>query len=438
MQRLARLHHQRRFEGKILHSFQLLVERDIVHLAELRVHAFYIGILMAAVVYNKEDSPVQGIVFLQFGKLGVKHALLRRCLLPGEGAVGPVAEHPQADMLGYMIDSYEGYMHSSVMRVRSTKYMDMSLFPEPDPTWFFPYKAFLYKWRTIYNRRAIECRINYVMHGPHNQKEAGFDHSRPAMEADQDQMEQVAYNLTNNAFKYARAGTTIEVDCKLDKDNPSIYEFTVSNYGFPLKVDELEELGTFDFRGSNAPEGTDGSGLGLWYCQGVAHMHKGILVKPTVVDIVSEYDFTSLLVFNLLDMEGKKSVFYKMEEARKIAVVRKKKEMHEAQKKCESEQDETAFYSMCEIEAKCKDELEKLEKPAFVDFDDMRSKLAFALEELKQNPIWNECAANFQLMSESQTIFTAYFAGKNIMRGTARFTFGVRIPKTFKGKRQAR
>jgi signal transduction histidine kinase len=211
-----------------------------------------------------------------------------------------------AEDIDHMKRDYLEYLHESVLRVSSTRYMNSV--PEPNYDYFLPYKGFLFKWNAIYRTRAKNSQKRFHMVIPsENEYEQGL---RPYMEADRDMMEQAGYNLTNNAFKYARPGTTIVVDCKLSDDSKDWYELTVTNYGVSIPEEDFVRLGNYGFRGSNSDR-AEGGGLGLWHCNEIAEKHGGKLLKARVH--ISDYDITSLLTFDEMREDEKRLVINRLE-----------------------------------------------------------------------------------------------------------------------------
>ncbi len=160
----------------------------------------------------------------------------------------------------------EGYLSTTMIRIRSTKYLID--FSEMEKTYFYPYDEFLFKWNHIYKVKAEKENLRFLCPVVNN-----FDYTRPRMYGDPLMIEQAAYNLTNNAIKYAIPGTKVSLDCRVNKEK-SQYEITVENIGMPLK-DKSEEDKIFQFgrRGSNNKK--EGSGLGLFLTRQIAKAHGG-------------------------------------------------------------------------------------------------------------------------------------------------------------------
>lgn len=94
----------------------------------------------------------------------------------------------------------------------------------------------------------------------------------PLVPVDYIQMEQVFTNLFHNSAKYAPAGSTIQVEARL-QDGDSLIVL-VNNEGPQVAFDHLERI--FDkFYRVTEPEKVSGTGLGLSICKGVIEAHGG-------------------------------------------------------------------------------------------------------------------------------------------------------------------
>lgn len=198
---------------------------------------------------------------------------------------------PDVDSL---LQYYHQYLHASLLRVNSTRYI--SLIPEPAKGTFRPYGRFFYKWRATYMAASEFNKYNQLyFETPIGSDDPNF----PEMYSDSDLMEQVAYNLTENAFKYARKGTRIVIDCRVTSDK-QWYELTVTNYGYAISEDDFVKLKGYSFRASiNSYADIQGSGMGLWYCDRVLRRLGGELdIKR---DEVSDFDIEGLMLYDGLD-----------------------------------------------------------------------------------------------------------------------------------------
>ena len=189
-----------------------------------------------------------------------------------------------------LLKYYHQYLHASMLRVNSTRYL--TIIPEPSKGTFFPYDRFLYKWSATYQLNSVFNKYNQLDTVTHvSLKDTDF----PEMYSDSDLMEQVAYNLTENAFKYARKGTRIVLDCRVTSDK-QWYELTVVNYGYAILEEEFKKLKSFGFRAS-ASNSSDiqGSGMGLWYCERVLQRLGGELNIRR--EEVCDFDIEGLMLY---------------------------------------------------------------------------------------------------------------------------------------------
>lgn len=187
----------------------------------------------------------------------------------------------------HVIEDYKSHAHSTMLRCNSSRYFTQ--LPDVNKELFYPYESFLYKWRYIYEKAAKSKNVDFNM-----MPVQFFDLSRPRMHADKSMIEQVAYNLTNNAIKYSIPGTTISIDCKLN-DQKDAYQLIVTNYGRTLLEDEIDRIFDYGFRGSNHNE-TNGSGLGLYLSREIAKKHGGNLTVET--EKVSDFDVSCLYLYS--------------------------------------------------------------------------------------------------------------------------------------------
>lgn len=179
----------------------------------------------------------------------------------------------------FICDS-EAYLHTTMIRIQSTKYLID--FSNVQKRYFYPYDAFLFKWKHIYGMKAKEEYLQFYFPNVNSS-----DHDRPTMYGDPLMIEQAAYNLTNNAIKYAICGTAVSLDCRLNK-KCNRYEIIVENLGVPFK-NEAEKKTIFQFgrRGSNNEK--EGSGLGLFLTKQVAKAHDGDVICE--IEKLSQYNW---------------------------------------------------------------------------------------------------------------------------------------------------
>lgn len=207
-----------------------------------------------------------------------------------EEAVGHQAESDYTnDFINsckHAIEDFRSHAHATMLRANSSRYF--TILPPVQKEWFYPYDSFLYKWKYIYEKAAKNKLLDFVMDPTYLS-----DLSRPMMYADKSMIEQVAYNLTNNALKYSIAGTTISIDCKLSKTK-DCYQLIVTNYGWPITEYEKEKIFKYNYRGGNHNQ-ESGSGLGLYLSGKIAEHHQGMLTLDT--EKVSDFDVSCLLLY---------------------------------------------------------------------------------------------------------------------------------------------
>jgi hypothetical protein len=89
-----------------------------------------------------------------------------------------------------------------------------------------------------------------------------------SMRTDKSCLDQIVYNLVNNAHKYACSGSNIYVS--FDKiEEQSFGELSVINYGIDITEDQEKPYQLY-FRGINDKEYEDGTGIGLYVSQQIA------------------------------------------------------------------------------------------------------------------------------------------------------------------------
>ncbi len=128
-------------------------------------------------------------------------------------------------------------------------------------------KDILQKWKHRFRMELYKKKLNIIIeHGSHNDR----------LSVDLHLLDQIIFNLVNNAVKYCCRGTNIRISCKKDKDYPlGPYFLTVTNYGNKEILDEEKES-IFDLfeRGKNV-EGLEGFGIGLYVAREFARAFGG-------------------------------------------------------------------------------------------------------------------------------------------------------------------
>jgi hypothetical protein len=124
----------------------------------------------------------------------------------------------------------------------------------------------IFKWKNFYSLEARGNDLDIT-----TEYRISEDAIRPMVWGDEALLEQLLYNLVNNAVKYCYRGTRIYLDCSLASDNEDApHILSVKNYGPEMPLDsriyELYE------RATNT--GT-GQGIGLFLADRIARLHGG-------------------------------------------------------------------------------------------------------------------------------------------------------------------
>jgi signal transduction histidine kinase len=140
--------------------------------------------------------------------------------------------------------------------------------PQPVKQHFLAYRELLLKWKDIYRLDANGKKIQFAVDYP-----SSDDPLRPPLWGDQSQLEQLVYNLVNNAMKYCYRGTKVHMDCRKHVANRSSPHYlTIIDYGAP--IDGGKELYELYKRGRNVG-GSQGLGIGLYVAKKIVEAHGG-------------------------------------------------------------------------------------------------------------------------------------------------------------------
>ena len=139
-----------------------------------------------------------------------------------------------------------------------------------DKIHFLAFHELLYKWRSTYRLQTYKKCINIIVADTYRN-----DPDRPEVYGDKLLLEQLVYNLVDNAVKYCYEGTNIWLDCKKVSRNPnSPHVLTVINYGIEIK-NEDNIYGLYK-RGQNVGD-SEGLGIGLYVAKRMAEVHGGTI-----------------------------------------------------------------------------------------------------------------------------------------------------------------
>ncbi len=177
------------------------------------------------------------------------------------------------------------FAHTAMMRVNGTRYSGGV--QTPSKTYFYPYGQFLFKWNYIFSEvKKVKCLRFHMPIGDVYSNPDGY----PLMYADPDMIEQVVFNLTNNAMKYSHFGSAVTLNCHANKNK---YVLEVINYSSPLLQEDEKFIFNYGYSGKNHRE--KGSGLGLYISKEIAKRHGGELTVEQ--EIISDYNVPLLQLY---------------------------------------------------------------------------------------------------------------------------------------------
>jgi signal transduction histidine kinase len=189
------------------------------------------------------------------------------------------------------IHDAESFTENVAIRLNASRYLDGP--PEPQKIHFWPYKEFLYRWSILFYKECEKNGLKFEF----PREVSRYDQTRPMMYGDPLQIEQIAYNLSLNAIKYALPNTRITFDCFLN-ENKDKYILEVTNYSKPIPKEEEKLIFRYQYRVSNNLE-KDGDGLGLYFAHLIAEKHNGKL-ELTSNDEICKYNVPLMLEYKHL------------------------------------------------------------------------------------------------------------------------------------------
>jgi len=146
--------------------------------------------------------------------------------------------------------------------------------PAVEKHYFLALGDLLLKWKDIYRTEIKRRKFQLVV--PPAPQSTSDDPERPPVWGELSLLEQLVYNLINNAIKYSYRGTKIYLDCRKQPENGE-HILTVIDYGRDMPPgDHYYEL--FERGESISPDPTDtedGLGIGLFLARQIARAHGG-------------------------------------------------------------------------------------------------------------------------------------------------------------------
>lgn len=211
----------------------------------------------------------------EVGQLTSGMDALRLCYLKNPDDIGRLRGQKAEDLCRDL----EGYLKHIHLFFELVKYSVEDL-PKLSPKLFLAFRELLYKWKDTYRLEAKKKRIEFCL--PRVTK---ADEERPSVYGDQNLLEQLVYNLVNNAVKCCHRGTRIYLDCSLETSDPdAAHLLTVTNYGVEMPPgDHYYDLYV---RGEDAP--AEGLGIGLWLAKKIALAHGGEIWHSS--DLISPFN----------------------------------------------------------------------------------------------------------------------------------------------------
>ena len=124
-----------------------------------------------------------------------------------------------------------------------------------------------------------------------------ISYDTPFVDADENRLQQIFYNLIGNAVKFTGSGK-IEVSAKVlenqnSSDDISLLEITVADTGIGIPSDKLDKIfESFEQADGSTSREYSGTGLGLAITKKLVELHTGFLYVSSEVGVGSQFKFT--------------------------------------------------------------------------------------------------------------------------------------------------
>jgi len=144
------------------------------------------------------------------------------------------------------------------------------------------------KSKTIYKAVDLRNMVESILYGiqykaKEHEIEVNILPNLPPVWADSDKLEQVLTNLVDNAVKYSKAGTTVNIEAGFSPGDTDMVEIKVKDQGFGIPQESISKIFTKFSRIDNPlTRQVQGTGLGLYITKSLVESMKGdISVKSS-------------------------------------------------------------------------------------------------------------------------------------------------------------
>ena len=163
--------------------------------------------------------------------------------------------------------------------------------PSPKKRKFNLYEKVFEKWSTFLKRDLDYKDQKLIIQKDH-------DNANLNILADEILLEQLFYNLIDNARKYGYQGTKIYTKGKIEQkidENKFYYKISVSNFG--IEVQDLDRIFDIYYRTNNAQD-EEGTGIGLFHCKQIVDAHGGFIkTESKKISKFNVLTFNSILTY---------------------------------------------------------------------------------------------------------------------------------------------